>query len=180
MPQAGFFNVDAAVKDMFFDRAGIVARVEAGKLIAMKSGGALTRRIARNKVRRPLKNPLVDENGKRIRDTSGLPPRSRTGKFKKSILFAYDTVAEDVVVGPIAQEMDPSPEAFEKGGQYPIRVRVKNDAPNPDKKDRYRRRSQRGTKVVWSKGTYNKFPTMGPALKEVKDELPALWHGVVR
>lgn len=141
----------------FFDSAAVIARLSPAKLQFYKRSGALTWKIARNsiRVRRSKRRRRGDAAGR-----IGQPPVSRTGFFKKSFLFAYDSGVDGAIVGPSGGKSDPSPAAFEFGGIWPITVKTREG----------RRRST---------GRYQKFPTMGPALDKAAPSFSAIWSNLL-
>jgi hypothetical protein len=170
----GFFNVDAKIKDLFFDRPAVLRAVDRAKLKYLRGAGALTMTIARRSVRTGTARKSAPTAGvtrrrrkAKVRQAQpNKPPFSRTKRFRKSILFHYDAATNSMVVGPEKLNEDPSPRAFEEGGTYPIWVRIPKGQGRPAQKIRTR-------------GTYRKFPTMQPALAIAEPRLPKLWQDTV-
>ena len=111
-------------KNLFFDRAFVIERIDAASRKAMSRGGAIVMRSAR----RSIKDGVVLARG-RVRDgerrkvverrTSkpGDPPFSQVGLLRDNILFAFDPASRSVVVGPARLgKSTGAPETLEFGG----------------------------------------------------------------
>ena len=134
---------------VFFDGGIIVTAAERANRQALMRAGAFIRRRARSSIRKRKK---VSEPGR--------PPSSHTGRLKGLILFAYDRMAETVVIGPMATGgSDQAGETLEHGKTITRRVR------------RRRRRMQ-----------YRARPFMGPALdtETQAGSFPKLWANAVK
>lgn len=82
------------MKDAFFDRPAVQAALGRARTKVLKKAGAFVRRGARSSMRR-RKKP----------SEPGQPPSAHAGKGLKSlktILFAFDSSTDSVVVGPMA------------------------------------------------------------------------------
>ena len=108
-------KLNARVKDFFFDREEVRKRLAKKRFNALKSAGALSRRIIR---RQPRK--------RRRKSRPGETPSVHTdSKFAtlKNVQFAYDPSSDGVVVGPIkigGEQLEEGqttvPEKLEYGG----------------------------------------------------------------
>jgi hypothetical protein len=152
----------------------------------LRRGGALVMTIARRKI------PVRKTGGA---SPPGKPPRSRTKRYKRSILFAPGE--ENTVIGPVARKKDPSPRLLEAGG----RGRITVDIRIPGETMAYRsvvtlrngtviraqdygyrawpiRRSikRRQTTVA----NYPARPHMGPALQDAQPQLAEIWRDSIR
>lgn len=108
-------TLKAKVKDFFFDREEVRARLSAKRLNALKSAGANSRKIIR---RKPRKRKRKSRPG----ETPTVHSESRYATLK-NVQFAYDPSADSVVVGPIRIGADQMlsgpttvPEMMEYGG----------------------------------------------------------------
>ena len=133
---------------VFFDGGLVVRAAERANRGALMKAGAFIRRTARSSIRKR----------KRISDP-GEPPSSHTGRLKGLILFAYDRMAETVVIGPRATGRDQAGETLEHGKTVSRRA------------GRRRRRMR-----------YKARPFMGPALQKTTQagSLPKLWANAVK
>lgn len=77
------------VKRLFFDRAGVLAKVDAATRRVLSKFGAFVRRTAKSSIR-SRKKP----------SPPGSPPSSHTGLLKRLIFFGYDPARRSVVIGP--------------------------------------------------------------------------------
>jgi len=77
------------VKQFFFDRQAIVAKVDAATRSVLSKFGAFVRRTARGSIR-SRKAPAAP----------GSAPSSHTGLLKRLIFFGYDPARQSVVIGP--------------------------------------------------------------------------------
>lgn len=89
----------------FFDRAEIDKKVAAGQKKALGKFGAFVRTRARSSIRKRKRVSLP-----------GQPPSSHVGTYKNLIFFAYDPVAESVVIGPVKFKKGNVPALLEHGG----------------------------------------------------------------
>ncbi|HWL08585.1 MAG TPA: hypothetical protein VNQ76_09280 [Planctomicrobium sp.] len=142
-----------ASADFHIDRAGFKAVYDKADRRFHLRAGAYVRRVAQNSIPVRKKRLTRAERTARV----GKPPTSNSRFFKRSILFAYDTVTARTVVGPTGEHKSPSPAAFEFGGNFPFRSRRRNQSP------------------VTRIGQYRRFPTMGPALKNSAPKFPSFW-----
>lgn len=134
------------------DTAALKATMSRAKQTAFRRTGAYTRTVARNSIRVRKKRLTKEQRDARV----GQAPTSRTRRFKDSVQFDYDSALDAIIVGPTGEHSDPSPAAFEEGGDYPIEIITPAG----------RRRGL---------GRYRKFPTMGPALQNSKSKYAEFW-----
>ena len=108
-------QLNARVKDFFFDRENVRKRLAKKKLNALKKAGALSRKIIRRKPRKRKRKSRPGET----------PSVHTDSKFAtlKNVQFAYDPSSDGVVVGPIKIGSEntepgavPAPQALEYGG----------------------------------------------------------------
>jgi hypothetical protein len=92
------------VRIEFNDRA-IIDAAERGSREALSRSGAYVRKTARNKV-------LRSETS----SSPGIPPHSRKGLLKRSIVFGLDRTCESVLIGPAYNHMGPA--MHEYGGRF--------------------------------------------------------------
>lgn len=133
----------------FLNEAAIRRRLGPAKLRFAKRAGSYVRAMAQRSIAVRQRRQTKAERNARV----GKPPVSRTRFFKQSILYAYDTASDAILIGPKGGKRDPSPAAFERGGRFPIMVR---------RRDGRRRRTT---------GNYRRFPTMGPALQRSQSKI---------
>ena len=157
-------------KNLFFDRAFVIERIDAASRKAMSRGGAIVMRSARKSIRDGivLARGRVKEGEQRKvvdRRTSkpGDPPYSQTGLLRDNILFAFDPGSRSVVVGPARLGRSTgAPETLEFGGTTVVE----------------RRRNGRREK---STARIAARPYMAPALARSASQLPEqLRNSVVR
>jgi len=91
--------------EAFFDEKTVNDAVARARVIALRAGGALVRRLARAGI-------------KRRRGTSkpGDQPFSHEGDLKKLLYFDYDRTSESEVIGPIKTGNKNVPNLLEFGG----------------------------------------------------------------
>lgn len=85
-------TLDFKVTNFFFDRDIVLTRMEKGRYRALSKFGGLTRIIARRSIRKAGKKTPPSPPGR--------PPRSRTGRLREGILYAYDPRSGSAVIGP--------------------------------------------------------------------------------
>lgn len=105
-------RLSAELKQFFFDRPKVLAKLKKKKLNALKKAGALSRKIIRNKPRRRKRKSLPGE----------VPSVHTQSKFAtlRNVLFAYDPSTDGVVVGPVkipTTDIAPAPSTLEYGGR---------------------------------------------------------------
>ncbi len=81
--------IDLRFKDLFFDKATVVRKVDATTRRVLSRFGAFVRRTARSSIRKRKRTSQPDS-----------PPSSHTGLLKRFIWFGYDPNQESVVIGP--------------------------------------------------------------------------------
>lgn len=95
----------------FFDKPGVMAKVNAATRKVLSKAGAFIRTRAKSSIRKRKKTA-----------TPGNPPSSHTGLLRKMIFFQYDPQSESVVVGPKlfrtrgSRAGKTGPELLERGG----------------------------------------------------------------
>ena len=144
-------GIDQA-KGLFFDSKKVIDATTKAERKVFSRFGAFVRRAARSSIRRRKR---VSEPGK--------PPSSHTGLLKRFIFFAYDLGRRSVVIGParLSGKIGDAPRALEYAGKSKVVAR---------------RRGQRVIRTV----TIRARPFMGPAFKQEKPKLPAMWRDSVR
>lgn len=181
------FTLDVKVKEAFFDRAKVVAAIDARERRALSRIGAFIRRRARTDILRrtapagarlPVGRDVrgrFKSNGRRAA-APGMPPlvRSRDRYATlRNIQFGLGPSGQSVVIGPIgipekrlrSSSAQTVPELMEFGGTSSVVEFSFNDGKDwtpaePADKSEAIKRSRRAT--------YHKHPFMGPALaKEV-------------
>lgn len=118
-------NVDG-MKRMFFDRPGMLERMDTARYNALWRAGLNIRQAARRslKVRKRKVVTIRDANGERVEDRTqysrpGQPPyvRSANSILRALLTSSYDTQTRSVVVGPErANTPTGAPETLEYGG----------------------------------------------------------------
>lgn len=93
------------MKSSFFDRAVVIAAMDAATKAALSKAGAFIRRSAKSSIR---KRKAVSDPGS--------PPSSHEGSLKRLLYFAFDKSTKSVVVGPEAFGVGIVPAALEYGG----------------------------------------------------------------
>ena len=90
-----------------FDEEKVLNAVKSGNVKALRSAGAYVRKSARNAVSRSSKA-----------SSPGMPPHTRRGLLKRSILFGVEKQRQSVVIGPAKSLIGVSMTAHEFGGMY--------------------------------------------------------------
>lgn len=111
-------------KNLFFDRAFVIERIDAASRKAMSRGGAIVMRSARKSIKDAVvlaRGRVKDGERRKVveRRTSkpGDPPFSQVGLLRDNILFAFDPASRSVVVGPARLgKSTGAPETLEFGG----------------------------------------------------------------
>lgn len=126
----------------FFDRDAVLKAADRAERKQLIKAGAFVWRRARSLIR---KRKRVSKDGN--------PPSSHTGRYRKSILFAYEPDRGSVVIGSIASAGGSEvPQLLEFGGS-----------------------SRRDGERV----TYDARPHMGPALEAETPNFPDLFAGSI-
>ncbi len=144
--------IGANFKGLFFDRKGVLAKVDRGTRRVLSRFGAFVRRGAKSSIRK-----------RKRASVPGRPPSSHTGLLKRLIFFGYQREKRSVVIGParLNQKIGDAPEALEYGGTSTVVEGL---------------RGKRRKRRVQIKAR----PYMGPAFKKEQPKLPAMWRGSVR
>jgi hypothetical protein len=178
-----------------FDRSIISRRIKRQAPNPLGKGLAMTRRIARNSIRR-VKTDRPAKPGK--------PPRSRAeGAPMKLIFYSMNRNRLSGVVGFVGFNNKRGgvtvPEAHEHGRSRPVSVlikrKVKASQRGRDSRGRFtsnkrwrenaRRLYQQGRikskqpQTVVRRVTFPERPTMGPALDKVLPKLPPMWRNSI-
>ncbi len=170
-------QLDFRIQRFFFDREGVISKVEKGRRGAMSRVGGLTRLIARRSIRKAgRKTPP---------SPAGRPPRSRTGALRDYIFYAYDPKTDSVVCGPaklnqiFLRNGRPTkgtvPEILEEGGRAGV---VEQRYTNNFSPDAWRRadlrRNKDSEKYDYRIRYYNVAarPYMAPAFDLAMKQLP--------
>jgi hypothetical protein len=156
--------INMKMKSMFFDKAAVISKVDAGTRKVLSRFGAFVRTTAKQSIK---KAPFVQKK-KRGEDRTdfkksvskpGQPPYSRSGLLKKFIYFGYDTTKKSVVIGPerlSGKNKGAAPALLEYGGNTQSQLRGK-----------------KRTVSIAAR------PYMGPAFTKEKPKLPALWRNSI-
>jgi hypothetical protein len=171
-------GVGFKIKHAFFDRAAVTNQLYPGQVEALSKIGAYVRRTARSSIRPPRQMRLSELRPERRRiferaiernqrlglslptlpfapSRPGEPPRSPTGLYRDTILFAYDQGTHSTVVGPVAlngRQGRDVPHTLEEGG----------------------RTEYRGNTIFIAAR-----PHMRPALAKETSKLPQLFEGIM-
>ncbi|CAK8988107.1 Uncharacterized protein SCF082_LOCUS1251 [Durusdinium trenchii] len=135
------------IKRHFFDRSAVLSAVERTERRRMNHAGALTRKIARQSIRKR----------KRI-SNPGSPPSSHSGLLRRFIFYRYEPRTASVVAGPIRFRSRVAyvvPGTLEHGGKVKTRV----------SRGRRKNGQLRGRRTVLQR--FRPRPFMGPALEKV-------------
>ncbi len=117
-------------RENFFDSERVMKALSEGQRRKLSKFGAFVQRRAKTSIR-----PAAVENRTEIRKAKkrgqhvtiryrpsrpGEPPRSRKGELKKLILFGYDPIQRDVLIGPtlVAGRASETPARMEFGGEF--------------------------------------------------------------
>ena len=169
--------VTAKIKDLFFDRALIIARVNIGVRDVFSKFGAYVRTRAKSSIRR-RKRPSIP----------GMPPSSHVGTLRDLIYFGYDPFERSVVIGPTPTNQvffkgDGSPvsgtgaQVLEEGGQ--IRILEVFKYGRWQRADLRSRRKLAGLKTRLRTIAIAPRPYMGPAAEIERSKLPTMWQNSI-
>jgi hypothetical protein len=189
--------VSVRIKDFFFDRLRVIARVEKDRLRFLRNAGGFARKTARTSMKRKGKARPMPK-GKKARERwaleirkqpaspPGSPPFCHTDDAVvtlKNILFAYDMGSGGLVVGPVGLRHKYSqsqggiipPALHEHGGETKI----------PEKEVLFsnggRKWVARGKGVRPNQRTRNRTakyparPFMAPAMAKTQSKFKNLW-----
>jgi len=90
-----------------FDERRIIVAVQNGNLTALRRAGAYIRKAARNQVSASEKASMP-----------GMPPHTRRGLLKSSLLFGVEKRTQSAVIGPAESFIGTAMVAHEFGGRY--------------------------------------------------------------
>lgn len=165
-------NVGFRVREAFFDRPLVAGRMMEGERKALSKFGSFVRTRARSSIRRPRRMRPSELPPKQFRifedmrerglkmtlpfapSKPGEPPRTPTGIYPDTILFAMDPQSESVVIGPVAlaRKGRDVPHTLEAGGAARFRGKTILIEPRPH---------------------------MAPALEKERSQLPTLFEGIL-
>ncbi len=146
--------------DMFFDRRGIISKLDRATRRVLSKFGAFVMTGARRSIRKRKKS-----------SAPGKPPSSHVGTLKRFILFGYDERRQSVVIGPYPLAGPRSTQgplalsALEHGGPTIIRVEM----------GRGRKRRK-----VLKRVNIEARPFMGPAFDAEKPKIAGMWRDSIR
>jgi hypothetical protein len=146
------------IKSLFFDKAGVINKVDAATRKVLSKFGAFVRTTAKHSIRKK-KGPSAP----------GTPPNSHVGLLKKFIFFSYEPEHRNVVIGPTLLSSKKSggsntvPGVLEYGGKT---QRVVWD-------DTEKKRKNKNV-------TIQSRPFMHPAFDRELPKLPAMWKNSVK
>lgn len=164
-------GVGFKIKEVFFDRKGVINSLTKEKRKFLSKFGAFVRKRAKSSIRPGGK--------KKVGSLPGAPPRSQTGTLKRGIFFGFDRVAESVVIGPVvfpeAKGGAKALEALEYGGGSITFDEIRTFQSGRDKRGRFRkairqRTGRRLTKRIAAR------PFMMPAFEEEKQNISNIWR----
>lgn len=143
--------IEMRMKAMFLDSPHVQRAMDAATRRALSQVGAFIRQRARTSIRK-----------RKGASRPGGPPHSHAGHLRRLIFFAWDAVAESMVIGPVPFREGQAPHLLEFGGTTVRRT--------TRRRGRGRRHRMR----------YRKRPFMGPALEAELPQLPSRWRNSVR
>lgn len=159
--------IDVRVKNWFFDKPHVLARVTEPHRGILSRIGAYVRRTARSSIRR-RKRPAPP----------GSPPSSHTDLLKQYIFFAYDPDTANVVIGPELldtgrdedgkPERGTVPELLEHGGGMVV---IESEV-RPGYWRRLTRKERRGFRSRRRVVKIEPRPYMGPAIEANLKHIP--------
>lgn len=157
------------VKELFFDRALVIAAMDDATRRSLSKAGAFIMRKARTSMRYKTKGGETPTGRKRQPykpSPPGSPPFAiRNGPrgplLRDKLFFSWDPATRSVVVGPVGLGKATTPGLHEFGGSRVVRLR---------------RRGQR--QLV--RQVYPARPTMAPALQANIDEIPEAFRDSLR
>jgi hypothetical protein len=181
---ANSFALDAAVKDLFFDRAKVLQKIGRDNARKLSRVGSFVRQRARTAI---LRRAPKARHGKRRHARPGSPPLIHSGDSfatLRNILFYLDRDRQSVIIGPRAVpslKLKNASEAYvpgllELGGTSTISQTYFPGADQWATLDPKFGRSK-GYEQRTIKARYKKFPFMGPALEAERKAgtLNGLW-----
>jgi hypothetical protein len=194
-------------KANFFDREVVTKAVDEGSREALSKLGAFTRTVAQRSIkqaRRLKKEEMSPEmqaqyEGAKVSDRPykssepGEPPRSRTKKLKRGILYAFDPASKSVVAGAMKFSPSPAPSVLEYGGSSEVDVilapkrKQGRKATEAQKaglaKARAAGKLKRGKEKTKTARVAVKIaarPYMAPALEVVKPKIPDKFKNLIK
>ena len=176
---ANSVTLKASVKRWFFDKPGVMNRVDRGKMRVLSRFGAFVRKSAIWSIRTRKKS-----------SDPGQPPSSHTGTLKRFIYFAYEPSRDSVVIGPMKTNQvffdgdgqpvtGTVPEVLEYGGRIRVAEMQLSDGLWRRIDLRSRRRATGRPKRLRTVQIKAR-PYMGPAFRKEQPKLPAMWRNSVK
>lgn len=160
----------------FFDRPAVIRAIGRAEAAYLSKAGAFVQRRARSSIRRRKKA-----------SAPGQPPsaHSKRNPSLKTILFAYESNRESVIVGPVKlnqvefaiQGTTSVPSRLEFGGAATIREEryLNSKSGTWYRRDGRRADDPRNKEYRTRRATYAKRPFMKPALAAEAKNFPDLW-----
>lgn len=163
-------------KQFFFDRKGVQAAADAGRLKALAKFGAFVRRAAQTSMRyrkgaSPAGSPPSAHKSKQLAALKKMGRTKYNGALLREMLyFAYDPVTRTTVVGPLGFKGSKVPELHEFGGE---RAAYKGET--------FLKGKGKSAKLIKLKGVvkYPPRPYMRPALKKTLAKFPLSFRDTI-
>lgn len=185
-------TVNAKIKDFFFDRMQVIARIDKDRLRFLRNAGGFARKTARTSMKRKGKaRPAPkNQNGRAYQrwleeiqnqpaSQPGSPPYVHSDspvQTLKNILFAFDTSSGGVVVGPVGLGRSLVPSLHERGGTAAIPEK-QVVFPNGGRKwvPIGKRGARPGQATRKRLAKYPARPFMKPAMQKTQSKFKSLW-----
>jgi hypothetical protein len=153
------------VKELFFDRAKVLAAVDDATRRQLIKAGSFVRRSARQSMRKRKKA-----------SEPGQPPRVDSGELKKFLFFAYEPAKKTVVVGPVQLGKSIAPSVLEFGGSY----QNSQGKLIPETPLRLTKNGKVALRRIKGQVKIEPRPFMGPALDKNRDKIPQFFAGSIK
>jgi len=151
-------------KMAFFNTKAVSDALDPVTREALAHAGAAIRMTARRSIRK-----------RKSISKPGSPPSSHAGHLRRLLFYAFDRMAETVVVGPVPFKEGTAPATLEAGGSVTTRKTTLIRG------EQGRNRSGHFTAGEWQRVpagtrlTYRPRPFMGPALAKVEPRVAGFW-----
>lgn len=164
------------VRNMFFDRLAVQARVDAQKRKRLSKAGAYVQRTARTSLRRKTTRPAPQ------------PPATHSPEPNlRKIWFVFDPLSASVVVGPVAfnkrlrkSNRTTVPELMEHGGSAEVTEYAEEHTLQwMLGAEFFKRKHFRRVAVRRRMARYAARPFMGPALDRERGKFPELFRNCI-
>lgn len=193
-------------KANFFDRQVVVDAIDKESREVLTKLGAYAKTVAQRSIKQARRLKLEEMSpemqaqyeGTKVSQRPykssepGEPPRSRTKKLKKGILYAFDPATKSAVAGAMKFSPSPAPQVLEYGGTSEVDVVVAPKRKGRTATEKQKeglakaraagklRRSKEKAKRARQAVQIAARPYMAPALEVVKPKVPSKFKNLIR